>query len=137
MINDVDKLERINAFYHSLWIYTLDKYRESDNETGVYFWIKKKDNNYHAVFSYGENGLNIKFLKINEEDLAFVEEILAKDGFKIIITEKNNHLLLINKSDITKKYIEINLDYMKNEQEEEKSIKKMPITPFAETRHKK
>ena len=106
MTNNKDELSYIEEYYRFFWIYTMDKYNENKQKTGIYFWIKKKDD-YYALFSYGENGLNIRLLKIDDLALTYIENLLKQDGFEITTTERNNKLLLIKKDAIEKKYIQM------------------------------
>ena len=120
-----EKKENIDELYRTIWINTLIQFKENNHESGVHFWLRKKESNNYSLLYYGENGLTEKILNMNEDEKGAIEIMLLDDGFEITETKNNNTLLMISKDAI--------LEYAKTSTNQKK---KMPITPFAETRRR-
>lgn len=120
-----EKKENIDELYRTIWINTLIQFKENNHESGVHFWLRKKESNNYSLLYYGENGLTEKILNMNEDEKGATEIMLLDDGFEITETKNNNTLLMISKDAI--------LEYAKTSTNQKK---KMPITSFAETRRR-
>lgn len=115
--------KNINKLYRIFWIITLKKFKENNDEAGVYFWLKKDNDNYILLY-HGTNGLVKQTIKMNEEEKEIIIKKLTCNGFNASETESNSILLTINKKSIIK--------YVENKSEEETYKTKMPVTPFVE-----
>ena len=126
---NMNKNNRINELYLTFWINTLNQFKESNEEKGLYFWLQNVNDNY-VIFHHGVNGLVEQYTKMSDEEKDIVINKLTNDGFTVTTTENNSILLTISKKDI--------INYIENNQTDEKTNSIKPIiTPFTETRRRK
>ena len=126
---NMNQNNNINELYRIFWINTLKQFKENNEETGLYFWLQKDNENY-VIFHHGIHGLIEKTIKMTEEEKEAVMNRLTNDGFNISKTKNNSILLTINKKAI--------LDFIEKKQnQEEISTFKIQVTTFAETRKRK
>lgn len=126
---NMNKNNRINELYLTFWINTLNQFKESNEEKGLYFWLQNVNDNY-VIFHHGVNGLVEQYIKMSDEEKDIVINKLTNDGFTVTTTENNSILLTISKKDI--------INYIENNQTDEKTNSIKPIiTPFTETRRRK
>ena len=129
--------DHIYELYRTIWINTLIQFREKNNQAGIYFWIKKTENDYYSLFYFSNNGKTEKMLKMNDDEKEAVEIMLLDDGFDVKETKNNNTILMIEKDIIIAFANNCQEEDKKNSFEETTYTKKMPITPFTETRRRK
>lgn len=126
---NMNQNNNINELYRIFWINTLKQFKENNEETGLYFWLQKDNENY-VIFHHGIHGLIEETIKMTEEEKEAVMNRLTNDGFKISKTKNKSILLTINKKAI--------LDFIEKKQnQEEISTFKIQVTTFAEARKRK
>ena len=78
-----DNEKNIDKLYRTIWINTLERFRQNPKEDKISLLLMKKSNNYYTLLYYGDKKNTETVFEMSKSEQSILNAMLVTDGFSI------------------------------------------------------